>query len=246
MAMEMPARDRLGHRLASVLRSRATLIVAVMVLVAATITGPTVELQRMSVEDLDTALGLAEFVVFPLSLLAAGILVAIGRRGTFTAAVALLAVCGLTICQPFGVVAHPIPASRLVGDASAGGVLTGWFPPLRIHTYRRATECINHDGGCDGDTDVMVRSWIAPGLLDDAVDVSPWAEHDQAPRLARTTGGATALIVAPDEAYRLGYGITSTSGEVYWLIAAALIAAGYVRRRYVRRHQPPATDAPLW
>jgi hypothetical protein len=209
-------------------RDRRVVGCAVAVAVSAVVAGPVAWSPFKTDAAVDVGLSWTEFLAYPTSLVAAAILVAIGRRRTVVVAVGIVLSCGLTLCQPFGLTADPIAPSQVVAARGSHAALVSWFPPLRVHAYRRETNCFMHDGGCWGDTDVMVRSWVIPGLLDDAVDVSAWAEHG-APRLGRTRDGAAAVVVASDEAYVLGYGITSQSGVVYWLIGGGLLALAWVR-----------------
>ena len=205
---------------------------------AATLTGPTIARAPGIDVGRDSLLGTLEFVGFPVSLIAAAILVTIGRRSMIVAAIAMLAACGLTLCQPFGVVAHRIPASSVLGTSGTDTPLVGWLAPLRVRAYARPTVCVSPESSCDGETDVMVRSWFVPGLLNDAVALSPRA-HQEAPRLGRTRGGSAAVAIGPDEAYGLGYGIASRSGLVYWPIAALLIIGGLRRLRDEFADPPP-------
>jgi hypothetical protein len=218
------------------------LSVVIAVLVAAVPSGPTLDLFGSAADTFDGWLGFTELIVFPMSLLAAAILIAIGRPAAIVATVAVLAACGLTICQPFGVVAEPISQAQVVVGAEAPETLATWFPPLRIQAYTREKFCLS-DGGCNPDTDAMVRSWLLPGLFNDAVVVADIDSHDR-PYLTRTRDGATALVAGPGETYRLGYGIASKSGVVYWLIAGLLIAGGVLRHRHATRRPDP--DAEAW
>jgi hypothetical protein len=240
--METEARGRTTGRVLRGLGSTATLAVVAAVLAVAALGGPTSGLSG-SGSDLDSLLGLAEFVVFPASLAVAAVLVAVGRWWTLVAGVGVLAVCGLTICQPFGIVADPISQSQVAVGADSPHALFTWFPPLRIQAYTRDKFCLS-DGGCNPDTDAMVRSWLVPGLFDDAVVVADVDSHDR-PYLTRTNDGATAMVAGPGAVYRLGYGIASMSGVVYWLIAAVLIAIGVVRYRFASRRRR-AADAETW
>lgn len=177
------------------------------------------------------------------------------RPGVRRLAVPLVVLTALTVAQPFGVRAHPLDypeAQAAVSSATereeidprdAYSMDVLGVPLAGAVSYRRKIEgdVFAGLGECCPPTHTLrVRSWVVPGLLTHATQLSEicgdspcWDPGDSSLRLQ--AAGSERLLVLTDgdkslEAWRLGFGVVSAWGVIYWLLAAAGIVI-MVRRR---------------
>ncbi len=148
----------------------------------------------------------------------------------------------VTVAQPFGVRAEPIPASS--GPAVPSRERVHSDPPLSFRLYEHPISHLGLGECCPPQDTLRVRSWVlVPGLLTNAGDVtdlhgdgvpSSWA-------LQRAGDGwvvrANSPSPRPDLAWRLEPGVVSGSGVAFWLAFAAAVVFRLVA---VRRRATPS------
>jgi hypothetical protein len=213
----------------------------------------------------DRTLGVIEFAAVLVTLaVSVRALRRPSRRRALTATL-LAAVCGMTVAQPFGITtdeldapADDLPIIAEHTDGPPTGVHTMWVAgvlPVPVVLYQRGDVL----AGLSENTptkSLRARSWLWPGVLTNASEVAATCSNDI---FTPCPGGAVVtrlhrdghhLVVTitnpyaeghdPDTVpdvfrYRLGFGITSITGVVYWLLAAAVTAAAWSRTRAARR-----------
>jgi len=168
------------------------------------------------------------------------------RPGVRRLAVPLVVLTALTVAQPFGVRAHPLadPEAEVAAssvaerggldpqDAYSMDVLS--VPIAGFASYRRKIESDVFAGlgeCCPPTHTLRVRSWVVPGLLTHATQLSEicgdspcWDPGESSLRLQALRGERLLVLVDGSkvpEAWRLGFGVVSAWGVIYWLLAAA-------------------------
>lgn len=146
----------------------------------------------------------------------------------------------VTVAQPFGVRAVRVDDGE-VASASAGPLahhpieLFG-VSVMRFALYEKPISHLGLGECCPPQDRLRVRSWIVPGVLTHAGDVAEL--HGDGASSRWSLGGAAGRWRVtgdhpPDDpaAWRLEAGVASMSGLVFWILAAAGIAAVLLRRR---------------
>jgi hypothetical protein len=166
--------------------------------------------------------------------------VALGASGSaplIRVAIPLGLVTALTVAQPFGVRADPIPAPSDAGAPGGGRVHSA--PPLRFRLYETSISRLGLGECCPPQDTLRVRSWLlVPGLLTNSNDITD-LHGDGVPsswKLEQQDGDwvvrANSPSGRPDLAWRLEPGVVSASGVAFWLaFAAALVFRTVARGR---------------
>lgn len=199
----------------------------------------------------DLMLGVFEIVAVPVTLvrlLLACTAHPLSRTRLRRAAIAALVV-GMTVAQPFGAVATASTSDEFVAGTTTCVSTTGWHVlaagpiPVPFHLYVRHHFGDVEDAG-DASSWIRVRTWLGP--LTNASDVL--GTEDDAGRAvqlcrARSGGyvvqdgfsGATAEEARQNlrggryVAARLGFGVASSAGLVYWIAVGALFTVSAIR-----------------
>jgi hypothetical protein len=187
------------------------------------------------VSMLATAVVVAAVVVGVVALAVA--LGASGHPALIRLAFPVALLTALTVAQPLGVRAEPVPAPS--GPAVPGREDVRSAPPLRFRLYENPISHLGLGECCPPQDTLRVRSWVlVPGLLTNAADVTD-LHGDGVPSswtLQRSAGDwlvrANSPSPRPDLAWRLEPGVVSGSGVAFWLaFAAAVVFRSVVRRR---------------
>ena len=151
-------------------------------------------------------------------------------------AVPLALLTALTVAQPFGIRAEPVPAPS--ETALPGRERARSAPPLRFRLHENPIYHLGLGECCPPQDTLRVRSWVlVPGLLTNGSDVTD-LHGDGVPRswsLRRAEGDwlvrAGSPSPRPDLAWRLEPGVVSASGVAFWLAVAAALVLLAARRR---------------
>jgi hypothetical protein len=201
---------------------------------------------------LDLILGLVELVLVPATLL--GLAMAIfKRRPRLLRRVSVLSVVvGLTVAQPFGVIAskqHGLPRTSTVRvkPTAVHVIAVGGLPlaPFRLYPGGTLSGILKENAPT---STLRARSWLWLPVLTNATtitgmcgtdDTRPcWDPDDPAHRntlilmraghtywvtIARSLGESGRIVVDPRaDTWKLGFGVASPIGLAYWIAVLAL------------------------
>jgi len=206
----------------------------------------------------NSALGWIEAIAVPVSVV--WFLVAAARRSpSLKAATIAVAVLALTVAQPFGATLTPITDAQWAADGGHEASPTGWHAlklgpvPVAAFTVFSRGVVNFQDSGPTART--YVRTWTGPltngtgakagrdeRLLAATLRQRPDGGYDlreeiygvnEAEMAKMQTFSPPGNYTPTYQQYRIGFGIASISGLLYWLFA--IPAVGYVAYRARKR-----------
>lgn len=191
-----------------------------------------------------------------------------GPRAT-RGALALMVALALTVCQPFGVTSHAVSRSALPRNAKPIAVDQGHrisVAGLALFSFQAYTRKYSAFLGETPTFALKVRSWVVPIVLTHATRVLRMCESDNpcwvpGVRYLGRRPSSLSLWQAPDgtyfyvlrggevplhpdlvqvRVYRLGVGLASVTGVVYWFVLICLLCFRLTKHR--REHHVVGTS----